>query len=65
MALFRRLGHVGTEPVLLKNRNDNALYDKAMIDTLLNALLKAGGFWTRYYSVADCEKVADRIRRGQ
>ena len=43
LALFRLLGHAGAEPVTLKSRNDSALYDKAMIGTLLEALLESGG----------------------
>ena len=65
MVLFHRLGHAGAQPVVLKSRNDNALYDRAMIDTLLKALLEAGGSWTHFYSPSDCEQAADRIRRGQ
>ena len=63
LALFRRLGHAGAKPAILKNRNDSALYDGVMIDALLKALLDTGGHWTRFYSPADCERVADRIRR--
>ena len=44
--------------------NDNSVYDGATIDTLLDALLRSGGDWTHFYSPADCERVADRIRRG-
>ena len=62
-ALFRRLGHAGARPVELSNRNDSVLYDEAMIDKLLPALLDAGGHWTRYYSREDCERVADGVRR--
>ena len=65
MVLFRRLGHAGTPPVVLKSRNDNALYDGAMIDTLLKALLEAGGCWRHFYSAADCEQTADGIRQGR
>ena len=65
LALFRRLGHARVRPAVLKNRNDNTLYDKATIDTLLKALLDTGGHWTRFYSVADCERVAERIRHGR
>ena len=63
LSLFRRLGHAGARPVVLKSRNDSALYDEAVVDTLLRALLHAGGRWTRFYSPADCERVADGIRR--
>ena len=62
-ALFRRLGHAGAQPAALMSRNDSALYDDAMIDTLLARLLDTGGHWTRFYSREDCERVAERIRR--
>ena len=62
-ALFRRLGHPDAEPVRLENRNRSALYDAATVDALLAALLDAGGAWTHFYGRADCERVADRIRR--
>ena len=65
LALFRRLGHAGARPVALTSRNDSALYDGAMIDSLLAALLDAGGYWTRYYSAEDCERVANGVRRGR
>ena len=65
VALFRRLGHAEAGPVDLKNRNSNPLYDRASVDTLLKALLDAGGLWMHYYSPADCEQVADRIRHGR
>lgn len=62
--LFRRLGQAGARPVALRNMNDNSVYDSATIDALLGALLRSGGAWTHFYSAADCERVADRIRRG-
>ena len=65
MALFRRLGHADARPVDLTNRNHSALYDEAMIDTLLAALLDSGGHWTRFYGREACERVADGIRRGR
>ena len=62
--LFRLLGHPGAPPVEgLKSRNDSALCDKAMTGTLLEALLKAGGPWTHFYSPEDCERVAEMIRK--
>lgn len=64
-ALFRRLGHASAPPVALKSRNDSALYDGAVIDALLAALLDAGGHWTRFYSAGDCERVAGGIRCGR
>ena len=65
VALFRRLGHADARPAALKSRNDSALYETVMVDALLKALLDTGGHWTRFYSPTDCERVADRIRRGQ
>ena len=65
LTLFHRLGHARAQPVTLKNRNDNALYDRAVVDTLLEALLEAGGCWTRFYRPSECEQVADRIRHGR
>ena len=65
MALFRRLGHAGARPAELTNRNHSALYDEAVIDTVLGALLDSGGHWTRFYSREDCERVADGIRCGR
>ena len=62
--LFRRLGHAHVPPVILGNRNDNPVYDRDTIDTLLDALLSAGGEWTHFYSAADCERLGDRIRSG-
>ena len=64
VALFRRLGHARARPAELMSRNDSALYDEAMIDTLLKALLDGGGCWTRFYGREDCKRVADGIRRG-
>ncbi|MDD9984605.1 MAG: hypothetical protein OXU81_25135 [Gammaproteobacteria bacterium] len=63
VALFRRLGHAGARPAELTSRNHSALYDAAMVDTLLGALLDRGGHWTRFYTREDCERVADGIRR--
>ena len=65
LTLFHSLGHARARPAPLKNRNDNVLYDKATIDTLLKVLLESGGIWTRFYSPADCVAVADRIRHGR
>ena len=63
-ALFRLLGHAEARPVEeLKSRNDSAPCDKAMTETLLEALLEAGGPWTRFYSPEDCERVAEKIRK--
>ena len=60
--LFRLLGHTGAEPVTLKSRNGSALYGKAMIGTLLEALLESGGPWTHFYTPEDCKRVAEKIR---
>ena len=65
LALFRRLGHAGARPAELTSRNHSTLYDGAMIDTLLAALLDAGGHWTRFYGREECERVACRVRRGR
>ena len=65
LTLFRRLGHAGAQPVVLKSQNDNVLYDQAMVDTLLNALMESGGSWVRFYSPSDCELAADGIRHGR
>ena len=65
LALFRRLGHTRARPAILKSRNDSGLYDKATIDTLLQALLETGGTWTRFYRPTDCEQVAERLRHGR
>ena len=43
--LFRRLGHDRAEPVPLESRNDSALYDPGVIETLLDALLAQPGAW--------------------
>ena len=45
--------------------NHSALYRGVVIDSLLAALLDGGGHWTRFYSPADSERVADRIGRGR
>ena len=63
VTLFRRLGHAGVRPAELTSRNDSALYDEAMVETLLKALLDGGGCWTRFYGREDCERVADGIWR--
>ena len=65
VALFRRLGHACAPPAELTSRNHRALYDTAMIDALLAALLDSGGHWTRFYCPEDCERAANRIRRGR
>ena len=49
----------------MTSRNHSALYDAAVIDMLLGALLDNGGHWMRFYHPADCERVAEMIRRGR
>ena len=63
-ALFRRLGHDRAEPASLKSRNESALYDGDVVETLLKALLDSGGAWTRFYRASELEQVAKRIRVG-
>lgn len=60
-ALFGMLGHRQAKRVSLTSRNDHALYRDADVDRLLAALLATGGAWTRFYSRADCEAVAERL----
>ena len=62
--LYRLLGHDRADPVPLKSRNDSALYDPDMIETLLEALLEGSPAWTRFYRSSELERVADGIRRG-
>ena len=60
-ALFGMLGHRQAKGVSLTSRNDHALYRDADVDRLLATLLASGGAWTRFYSRADCEAVAERL----
>ena len=60
-ALFGMLGHAQAKAVTLSSRNDHAVYRDAEIDRLLAALVDRGGAWTRFYSRADCEAVAQRL----
>ena len=62
-ALSRMLGHPKAGWVPLTSRNDHAVYRDADIDRLLAALLDGSGAWTRFYSRADCEAVAERLAR--
>ena len=62
LALYRRLGHARAQPTVLDGRNDSTLYDRSSVDTLLDALLKAGGSWRHFYRPSDCEQVAAGIR---
>ena len=65
VVLFRRLGHAGARPVELTTRNDDRLYAETNIDALLEALMETDGAWTRFYRPSDCERTAERIRRGR
>lgn len=65
LALYRRLGHSRARPTVLGSRNDSTLYDRASVDTLLDALLKTGGNWRHFYRPSDCEEVATGIRTGR
>ncbi len=61
MALFRLIGK-GAEPgIALENRNGSPLYRHTSPNTLLAALIGAGGAWSEYYSVAECEQVVKSI----
>lgn len=60
-ALFGMLGHANAKAVPLTSRNDHAVYRDADIDRLLAALVHRGGAWTRFYSRADCEAVAEGL----
>lgn len=60
--LFRQLGHGDAPGVTLENRNGSRLYGAEEVDTLLAALMREGGAWSRFYTLADCERVADMIR---
>ena len=62
-ALFRRLGHPRAGPVALESRNESGLRGGAGIDGLLEALVEAGGAWTRFYRRGELEAVAERVRR--
>ena len=61
--LLRRLGQERAEPASLKSRNESALYEGDLAETLLKALLESGGSWTRFYRPSELEQVADGIRR--
>ena len=61
-ALFRLLGQGSGHAVELENRNGNRFYQGMEVDSLLRALEKESGAWSKFYSLADCERVADMIR---
>ena len=61
-ALFRLIGKATVPPVSLENRDGSLLYRRVSPDVLLAALIEAGGAWSDYYSVAECEQVANLIR---
>ena len=62
LALFQRIGHADAPRAILENRNGSRLYDRSGVDTLLAALVRDGGAWLDFYTVADCEQVAGMIR---
>lgn len=59
-ALFGRLG-TAAPPEALENRNANALYAPATVDTILSALRAADGAWSDWYGRRECEQVAADI----
>lgn len=61
-ALARVLGHVSIDTEPLENLNNNVLYDKTTVVALLNALLDEGGSWSHFYTIGECEQVANAIR---
>ena len=63
LALFRRLGHPGAEPVALESGNASRVYGGVNADALLTALLEARGAWARFYPPRDLEAAAQAIRR--
>ena len=62
MTLLRLVGGGLATPVTLENRNGNPLYGRGAVDTILAALVEAGGAWSEYYSLADCRLVCEWIR---
>ena len=60
-ALFGLLGQPGAARRSLASRNADAVHRGRNLGTLLAALVDAGGAWTRFYSRADCEAVAERL----
>ena len=62
LALFRQPCRADARHVAPESRNDSALYDRSMVERLLDALLNTGGAWTHFYRPADCEEVAAWIR---
>ena len=55
------LGHAEAKAEPLASRNDHAVYRGADVERLLAALLDRAGAWTRFYSRADCEAVAEGL----
>ena len=60
--LFDRLGRGDAPVVPLENRNGNRAYASTEIGRLLNTLVRESGAWTEFYTVTDCERVANMIR---
>ena len=60
--LFDRLDRGDARSVSLENRNGNRAYAGADVDRLLATLVSGSDAWSAFYSVADCEQVADMIR---
>ena len=60
--LFDRLGSGDAPSVPLENRNGNRAYAGADVGRLLATLVSESGAWSAFYTVADCERVADMIR---
>lgn len=60
--LFRHLEADSAAPQALRSRNANALYESALVDTLLAAILQEDGAWRSLYSEVDCRDAAAAIR---
>ena len=60
--LFRHLQADSVAPQTLRSRNANVLYESAMVDALLAAILEEDGAWRSHYSEADCREAAAAIR---
>ena len=60
--LFRHLEADSAAPQALRSRNANALYESALVDALLAAILQEDGAWRSLYSEVDCRDAAAAIR---